>query len=101
MIRGSMAEHPRPASAKTARPGSGLPGGMSGTRRNAMKMTAGRILKTTHSGIHRSIKAKSKRPPVPAPQKSVRARDAVALVFASALDMRIEAQLPFIVSQIP
>ena len=61
----------------------------------------GRPMKTARSGIHRSIEANNNRPPVTEAQKIASASEAVAGWLPSVVDMRIEAQLPFIVSQMP
>ena len=64
-------------------------------------MTTGKNRKAKLSGTQRSIEAKSNRPPVTVPQKIVSASEAVVAGLPSVFDMRMEAQLPFIVSQMP
>ena len=96
-----MAEQPRPARAKAARPGRAAFAGSSGVRKNEIVITTGKNRKTSRSGIHRSIEAKSRRPPVTVAQKTVRASEAVEGMLDSVLDIKIDAQLPFIVSQMP
>jgi hypothetical protein len=81
--------------------GSGDFAGRRGVKQNEARMTTGRMRKTRSSGSHRSIDAKRRRPPVTVAQKIVRASEDVAGLFPSEVAMRIDAQLPFIVSQMP